>query len=99
MDQYQEKFVSNSYRGGLEGMEKSKKYIKDYFKSERMKEQEMLNNFIHNEPVACVASNLEDMLKKNWTEEKRAYVLISQINSCQEKRIKNIINENRYSNI
>ena len=59
----------------------------------------MLHNFIHNEPIASVASNLEEMLKENWTETKGSYFLLSNINSRQEKRIKNVIQQNRYSDM
>ena len=41
----------------------------------------MLNVFIHNEPIACVASNLQEMLTKNWTEEKKAYKLMTRIDT------------------
>ena len=30
----------------------------------------MINEFIRNEPIACIANNLQDMLNPNWTEAK-----------------------------
>ena len=59
----------------------------------------MLDKFIHNEPIACIANNLQDMLQPNWTEGKKSYRIMSELNEKKEKRVKGIINQNRYSSL
>ena len=57
----------------------------------------MLKKFLENEPNACHASNLYRLLTKKWTEEPNAYKICSKISPKKEKRIKEILLENRYS--
>jgi hypothetical protein len=53
---------------------------------------------IKNEPWACVATNVQNMLTKQWTEESDAYRLYTRIDDHREHRIKELLSQNRYDN-
>ena len=57
----------------------------------------MLQKFIDNEKNACHANNLYRLLTKKWSEEPNAYKIVSKLTAAQEKRVKEILVENRYS--
>lgn len=62
-----------------------------------MDNEAMLKKFLENEPNACHASNLYRLLTKRWTEEPNAFKICSKISPKKEKRIKEILLENRYN--
>jgi hypothetical protein len=57
----------------------------------------MLRQFIEHDPQASHATKLQTMLTKTWSEEPNAYKIRSKITPSMEKRIKSLLNEDRYS--
>lgn len=55
-----------------------------------------LDEIIRNEPDALHAMNLHRLLTKNWTEYPKAYKICSKIPKSKQKRLKEILNDNRY---
>ena len=46
-----------------------------------------------------VSANLMDLMADHWSEQKNAYKLMSKIDEADEKRVKLVINQSRYSNM
>ena len=92
--------VDKEYDGaqaGVQGSIKARQDIKAYNKKKEEEEETMLQKFLENEPNACHASNLYRLLTKKWTEEPNAYKICSKLTPKKQKRIKEILLENRYS--
>ena len=47
---------------------KSAIYLKQFDARQKLLEEQMLQKFIQNEPFACKANNLNQMLTTKWTE-------------------------------
>lgn len=71
--------------------------IKSYYKKKEEEEEALLKKFIENEPNACHATNLYRLLTKKWSENTNSYKICSRLTPKKEKRIKDILIENRYS--
>jgi hypothetical protein len=60
-------------------------------------EEALLKRFLEYETNACHATNLHRLLTKRWNESPNSYRICSKITPRKERRIKDIIVENRYS--
>ena len=84
---------------GQKASNRSKTYIRNHFALIREADDQKLKTFLRNEPNACKATVTNQLLVPKWTEQRNAYKLTSRITEKDEKRIKSLINESRYSNI
>ncbi len=60
--------------------------------------EEDINLLIKNEKDALHAMNLHRLLSKHWIEYPNSYRICSSIKEKDERRLKNILNDNRYGN-
>ncbi len=81
----------------MRGAQKARFDIHTFYKKKEEHQEELLKKFIENEPNACHANNLYRLLTKKWHENTNSYKICSKINAKNEKRIKDILVENRYS--
>lgn len=81
----------------MKGAIKARTDIKNFNKKKVDEEEKLLQKFISNEPNACHASNLYRLLTKKWNENPNSYKICSKLTPKKQKRIKEILVENRYS--
>ena len=81
------------------GSYRSRKHLAEYRQNILNHEAELRNHFVHNEPLACQAQNIEDLLTEKWSEGRDKYRLMTKIKVKEEERIKRIIDQNRYSSL
>lgn len=84
---------------GWMGQQRSRQNIKEFKFKIKQKEDQMLDNFIRNEPKACQGINLDRLLTQTWNEGKNSWVKMTKIDDSRERRIKELINQSRYGNI
>ena len=63
--------------GGMQGSNRSKLHIREYFINQRQNEEKLLDKLLKNEPSACRANHMSKLLNQQWTEPKNAYKMFS----------------------
>lgn len=97
MEKWQTDREFDAAHSGVQGSIRARHEIKAFNRKQEEEQEALLKKFLENEPNACHASNLYRLLTKKWTEEPNAYKVCSKITPKKEKRIKEILLENRYN--
>ncbi|CDW85869.1 UNKNOWN [Stylonychia lemnae] len=97
MMKWQDDREEDAAKQGIEGAVKARMDIKAFYRRKEEEREALLKKFLENEPNACHASNLYRLLTKRWTEEPNAYKVCSKLTPKKQKRIRDILLENRYN--
>ena len=98
MQNLDREFINKSEKNGAIGSNISQQYLKQKFMYQKKQKNDYIENIIIKEQSASRANKLMNILSEKWSENPNNYRLLSKINEPMERRIKNVIVQNRYSN-